>query len=106
MIENEKKTNFAEEPRVMSTHDVKDYEGITLNEQGEEDYQAEGTWENSHAQVRVIRINDLPLWKKVLYGIVAIGVLIALEIFAWFAFLWFGVIAVVGSILYFLRRLL
>ena len=94
MIENEKKTNFEEEPRVMSTHDVKDYEGITLNEQGEEDYQAEGTWENSHAQVRVIRINDLPLWKKVLV------------IFAWFAFLWFGVIAVVGSILYFLRRLL
>lgn len=106
MIENEKKTNFEEEPRVMSTHDVKDFEGITLNEQGEKDYQAEGTWENSHAQVRVIRINDLPLWKKVLYGIVAIGVLIALAIFAWFAFLWFGVIAVVGSILYFLRRLL
>ena len=51
-----------EETHVMSHEEVKDYAGLTLNEQGEEEGRAE---ENSYIRVKTIHLNELPWWKKI-----------------------------------------
>ena len=53
------------EPHVMSRDDVNDYDGLTLNEQGE---QEERSAEDSFIHIYMIHIHELPWWKKLLGG--------------------------------------
>ena len=63
-------TEVHEEPRRMSEEDVKDYHGLTLNEQGEE-YRKEAPQGGIH--IEFIDVKAIPWWKKALYiaGIIA-----------------------------------
>lgn len=54
------------EPHVMSRDDVNDYDGLTLNEQGE---QEERSAEDSFIHIYMIHIHELPWWKKLLGGL-------------------------------------
>ena len=47
----------------MSRDDVNDYDGLTLNEQGE---QEERSAEDSFIHIYTIHIHELPWWKKLL----------------------------------------
>ncbi len=90
-----------EETHVMSHEEVKDYAGLTLNEQGEEEGRAE---ENSYIRVKTIHLNELPWWKKiaglaVIFALIIVGLAIA-----GFFFLWGAVIFVAGAIFYFLKK--
>ena len=49
------------EPHVMSRDDVNDYDGLTLNEQGE---QEERSAEDSFIHIYTIHIHELPWWKN------------------------------------------
>ena len=57
-------TEVHEEPRRMSEEDVKDYHGLTLNEQGEE-YRKEAPQGGIH--IEFIDVKAIPWWKKALY---------------------------------------
>lgn len=54
-------TEVHEEPRRMSEEDVKDYHGLTLNEQGEE-YRKEAPQGGIH--IEFIDVKAIPWWKK------------------------------------------
>ena len=74
-------TEVHEEPRRMSEEDVKDYHGLTLNEQGEE-YRKEAPQGGIH--IEFIDVKAIPWWKKALYiaGIIAfLAIVLAV---AWF----------------------
>ena len=57
-------TEVHEEPRRMSEEDVKNYHGLTLNEQGEE-YRKEAPQGGIH--IEFIDVKAIPWWKKALY---------------------------------------
>lgn len=65
MSENNQK-EVRKEPHVMSRDDVNDYDGLTLNEQGE---QEERSAEDSFIHIYTIHIHELPWWKKLLGGL-------------------------------------
>ena len=78
-------TEVHEEPRRMSEEDVKDYHGLTLNEQGEE-YRKEAPQGGIH--IEFIDVKAIPWWKKALYiaGIIAfLAIVLAV---AWFFLVW------------------
>lgn len=54
-------TEVHEEPRRMSEEDVKDYHGLTLNEQGEE-YRKEAPQGGIH--IEFIDLKAIPWWKS------------------------------------------
>ena len=67
----DKNTQVHEEPQVMSETDVHDFQGLTLNENGQEERSREQMdWDDAAKQagIHVIHIHSLPLWKKILYG--------------------------------------
>ena len=88
-------TEVHEEPRRMSEEDVKDYHGLTLNEQGEE-YRKEAPQGGIH--IEFIDVKAIPWWKKALYiaGIIAfLAIVLAV---AWFFLVWGAVIFLAGVI--------
>ena len=96
-------TEVHEEPRRMSEEDVKDYHGLTLNEQGEE-YRKEAPQGGIH--IEFIDVKAIPWWKKALYiaGIIAfLAIVLAV---AWFFLVWGDVIFLAGVIVYFLKKYL
>lgn len=96
-------TEVHEEPRRMSEEDVKDYHGLTLNEQGEE-YRKEAPQSGIH--IEFIDVKAIPWWEKALYiaGIIAfLAIVLAV---AWFFLVWGAVIFLAGVIVYFLKRYL
>ena len=90
----DKNTQVHEEPQVMSETDVHDFQGLTLNENGQEE-----------RRIHVIHIHSLPLWKKILYGTAFIGFLMLLAVAVWFAFVGFGAILAVAALVYVVSRL-
>lgn len=95
-------TEVHEEPRRMSEEDVKDYHGLTLNEQGEE-YRKEAPQGGIH--IEFIDVKAIPWWKKALYiaGIIAfLAIVLAV---AWFFLVWGAVIFLAGVIVYFLKNI-
>ena len=98
-----------EEPQVMSETDVHDFQGLTLNENGQEERSREQMdWDDAEKQagIHVIHIHSLPLWKKILYGAAFIGFLMLLAVAVWFAFVGFGAILAVAALVYVVSRLL
>ena len=94
-------TEVHEEPRRMSEEDVKDYHGLTLNEQGEE-YRKEAPQGGIH--IEFIDVKAIPWWKKALYiaGIIAfLAIVLAV---AWFFLVWGAEIFLAGVIVYFLKK--
>ena len=79
----DKNTQVHEEPQVMSETDVHDFQGLTLNENGQEERsQEQMDWDDAAKQegIHVIHIHSLPLWKKILYGTAFIGFLMLLAV--------------------------
>ena len=96
-------TEVHEEPRRMSEEDVKDYHGLTRNEQGE-DYRKEAP--QGGIYIEFIDVKAIPWWKKALYitGIIAfLAIVLAV---AWFFLVWGAVIFLAGVIVYFLKKYL
>lgn len=90
-----------EEPRVMSRDDVNDYNGLTLNEQGE---QEERSTEDSFIHVHMIRVHEWPWWKKLL-GVLGITAFILLGlVLVWLFFIYGAVIFLTGAIIYLIRK--
>ena len=99
----DKNTQVHEEPQVMSETDVHDFQGLTLNENGQEERsQEQMDWDDAAKQagIHVIHIHSLPLWKKILYGAAFIGFLMLLAVAVWFALL------AVAALIYVVSRLL
>ncbi len=91
----------AKEPQTMSQTDVKDYDGLTLNEDGEK---VNPQGENPYIRIKMIHADEWPWWKKAagILGVVAffaVGLVVA-----WFFFLWGIVILAIGGMFYFLKR--
>ena len=91
----------AQEPRTMSETDIRDFDGVTLNEKGEKENLHE---ETSFIRIKTIRLNELPWWKKVLGALGILAFLAAGFIIVWFFLLWGLAILAVGGIIYFLKR--
>lgn len=105
----DKNTQVHEEPQVMSETDVHDFQGLTLNENGQEERSREQMdWDDAAKQagIHVIHIHSLSLWKKILYGAAFIGFLMLLAVVVWFAFVGFGAILAVAALVYVVSRLL
>ena len=96
-------TEVHEEPRPMSDEDVKDYRGLTLNENGEQDRSSyeEG---NPGIHVQFVNLHDVPWWKKALWIIAAVLFLGLAAVAMWFFFLWGAVIFLAGGIVYLLKK--
>ena len=90
-----------QEPRTMSETDIKDDDGVTLNEKGEKENLHE---ETSFIRIKTIRLNELPWWKKVLGVLGILAFFAAGFIIVWFFLLWGLTILAVGGIIYFLKR--
>ncbi len=90
-----------QEPRTMSETDIRDYDGVTLNENGEKENLHE---ETPFIRIKTIRLNELPWWKKVLGVLGILAFLAAGFIIVWFFLLWGLAILAVGGIIYFLKR--
>lgn len=90
-----------EEPRVMSDEDVRDYHGLTLNEQGEEE-QKEEPHQGIH--IEVVDLKTIPWWKKALYiaGIIAFLALVLAV--AWFFVVWGILLFLAGAVVYLLKK--
>ena len=95
------KTTVHEEPRRMSDEDVREYHGLTLNEQGEEERKEE-PHESIH--IEFVDIKTIPWWKKALYiaGIVAFLALVLAV--AWFFGVWGALIFLAGAVVYLLKK--
>lgn len=91
----------AQEPRTMSETDIRDYDGVTLNENGEKENLHE---ETPFIRIKTIRLNELPWWKKALGVLGIIAFFAAGFIIVWFFLLWGLAILAVGGIIYFLKR--
>ena len=77
------------EPHVMSRDDVNDYDGLTLNEQGE---QEERSAEDSFIHIYMIHIHELPWWKKLLGGLgIAVFILLGL-VLVWLFFIYGAIV--------------
>ena len=82
------------EPHVMSRDDVNDYDGLTLNEQGE---QEERSAEDSFIHIYMIHIHELPCSKKlILLGFVLV----------WLFFIYGAIVLATVAIIYFIRKYL
>lgn len=91
------------EPRVMSRDDVNDYDGLTLNEQGE---QEERSAEDSFIHIYTIHIHELPWWKKLLGGLgIAVFILLGL-VLVWLFFIYGAIVLATVAIIYFIRKYL
>lgn len=89
------------EPHVMSRDDVNDYDGLTLNEQGE---QEERSAEDSFIHIYMIHIHELPWWKKLLGGLgIAVFILLGL-VLVWLFFIYGAIILATVAIIYFIRK--
>lgn len=101
--ENEQDT--VDDPKVMNREDVSGYEGITLNEKGEE----ENRTEDGSIHVHVFSKDTwhrLPWYKKILYAVCAAAAVVVLLTVLWFFVVWAAVIAAAAVVVYLLRRLL
>lgn len=94
------KTEVREEPRPMSEEDVHDYNGLTLNQDGEE----ERPHEDETIHVEVFDIHKIPFWKKALIVLAIIAVLVLGVAVAWVFVLAGGVVFVALLIMYLLKR--
>lgn len=91
------------EPHVMSRDDVNDYDGLTLNEQGE---QEERSAEDSFIHIYMIHIHELPWWKKLLGGLgIAVFILLGL-VLVWLFFIYGAIVLATVAIIYFIRKYL
>lgn len=89
------------EPHVMSRDDVNDYDGLTLNEQGE---QEERSAEDSFIHIYMIHIHELPWWKKLLGGLgIAVFIMLGL-VLVWLFFIYGAIILATVAIIYFIRK--
>ena len=85
------------EPHVMSRDDVNDYDGLTLNEQGE---QEERSAEDSFIHIYMIHIHELPWWKKLLGGLgIAVFILLGL-VLVWLFFIYGAIVLATVAIIY------
>ncbi|MBD9084810.1 MAG: hypothetical protein EGP62_02690 [Dialister invisus] len=91
------------ELHVMSRDDVNDYDGLTLNEQGE---QEERSAEDSFIHIYMIHIHELPWWKKLLGGLgIAVFILLGL-VLVWLFFIYGAIVLATVAIIYFIRKYL
>jgi hypothetical protein len=85
------------EPHVMSRDDVNDYDGLTLNEQGE---QEERSAEDSFIHIYMIHIHEL------LGGLgIAVFILLGL-VLVWLFFIYGAIVLATVAIIYFIRKYL
>lgn len=110
-VKDDEYTEVHEEPRTMSEDDVRDYHGLTLNENGEEERtgpESDGDIHMGNVHVHVVNPESLPLWKKVLFGLICVAAVAVFLVFAlaaaWVFAIGGAVIFAAGVILYFLRK--
>lgn len=100
---NKEDTEVREEPRVMTKDDVHDYQGLTLNEDGQEEKK-----EGYTIHIRSFSLKKIPLWKKALFaaGLVACAIIfIMLAIAAAYFFVVGGAIVLIaGGVVYLLKK--
>ena len=98
---NQETAQVHEEPRVMSDEDVRDYHGLTLNEQGEEERKEEP---HQGIHIEVVDLKTIPWWKKALYiaGIIAFLALVLAV--AWFFVIWGALLFLAGAVVYLLKK--
>lgn len=98
---NQETAQVHEEPRVMSDEDVRDYHGLTLNEQGEEERKEEP---HQGIHIEVVDLKTIPWWKKALYiaGIIAFLALVLAV--AWFFVVWGALLFLAGAVVYLLKK--
>ena len=87
----------------MSREDVRDYDGLTINEAGQEERREET---GSGIHVRVVSLSAMPWWKKALYGAVIVAAAAVMLMLTWFFLVGGLVVAGALAILYVLRRFL
>ncbi len=108
MIDDKNSTNETtvhEEPRRMSDEDVRDYHGLTLNEQGEEERKEDPAGEFSEGiHVHFVDVKSIPWWKKALYIAAIVAFLAIVLAVAWFFIVWGAVIFLAGVIVYLLKK--
>lgn len=104
-------TEVQEEPRPMSEDDVRGYHGLTLNDKGEEERTGSGGDGDIHLgniHVHMVNLESLPLWKKVVLGLICVCAIVVFLVFAvaaaWIFVIGGAVVFVAGIILYFLRK--
>lgn len=103
---NKEDTEVREEPRVMTKDDVHDYQGLTLNEDGQEEKKEEEEGYTIH--IRSFSLKKIPLWKKALFaaGLAACAIIfIMLAIAAAYFFVVGGAIVLIaGGVVYLLKK--
>ena len=106
-IRNDDHGEVHEEPRVMSENDVHDYQGLTLNEDGEEEKKEEPSG-GFTIHVESFDFKTMTLWKKALFflgGAACVGAFLLLAVVAAGIFvIGGGIILAAGCILYLIRK--
>lgn len=105
MIDDEKKQPDYEDTTIMSKEEVHDYEGVTLGEDGREEKQERHEPEMEGIHIHVFNPRKWPLWKKILYGAIALGILAVLIMIFWFFLMGAGYILLALLLVYFIRKL-
>jgi len=91
-----------EEPRVMSDEDVKEYHGLTLNEEGETDREFRN--EDTYIRVKTFNLSALPWWKKAIGGAIIAGLLLVGLSIASVLFVGGMFVVAAGALCYHFRR--
>ena len=106
-MKNDDHTEVHEEPRTMSEGEVHDYNGLTLNEQGEEE-KKESDDDGFTIHIRSFDIHRIPWWKKALFAVGAVacfGIFILLAIAtAWIVLVGGAIVLGAALILYLVRK--
>lgn len=93
--------------RSMSEEEVRDYHGLTLNEDGRQEQNGKEERENIHfVHIEKVSIRKFPFWKKALFTACLIVALASFFAVAWVLFLAAGIIFIGYWLLRFLRRYL
>ena len=104
---NDDHTEVHEEPRTMSDDEVHDYNGLTLNEQGEEEKKEEPD-DGFTIHIHSFDIHHIPWWKKALIAVGAVacfGIFILLAIAtAWIVLVGGAIVLGAALILYLVRK--
>lgn len=106
-MKNDDHTEVHEEPRTMSDDEVHDYNGLTLNEQGEEEKKEEPEDDGFTIHIHSFSLHDIPWWKKALFVLgaaVCFGIFILLTIAAAWIFLVGGAIVLGAALILYLVR--
>ena len=103
---NEDNLNQEERARRMSREEAREYRGLTLNENGQEDWKEEARAKRSGSgfHFHVFTPSKLPWWKKAIYLGIAAAFLAAFLMVAWFFLLGGLVIAGAVTVVYLIKK--